>query len=151
MQLVLYILNGNHSNFLQVGLKYGSPVEDVITGLSIQCNGWKSVYFNPQRRGFLGVAPVTLEQVLIQHKRWSEGDLQILLSRYSPISYGHNKISLGLQMGYSTYCLWAPCSIPTLYYAIVPPIYFLHGISLYPDVRTLFFLFSLFTHSHPNY
>ncbi|KAF3329495.1 cellulose synthase-like protein E6 isoform X1 [Carex littledalei] len=124
----------------KVGLKYGCPVEDVITGLSIQCNGWKSVYFNPQRRGFLGVAPVTLEQILIQHKRWSEGNLQILLSRYSPVSYGRNKITLGLQMCYSIYCLWAPCSIPTLCYAIIPPIYFLHGISLFPDVSDSWFL-----------
>ncbi|KAJ4758031.1 hypothetical protein LUZ62_068406 [Rhynchospora pubera] len=124
----------------EVGLKYGCPVEDVITGLSIQCNGWKSVYFNPRQRGFLGIAPVTLEQVLVQHKRWSEGDFQIILSKYSPISYGRNKITIGLQMGYATYCLWAPCSIPTLYYAIIPPIYFLHGISLFPVASDCWFL-----------
>ncbi|RWW08076.1 hypothetical protein GW17_00028502 [Ensete ventricosum] len=49
-----------------MGLKYGSPVEDVITGLSIQCRGWKSIYFNASRIGFLGVAPVTLAQTLIK-------------------------------------------------------------------------------------
>ncbi|KAH7546946.1 hypothetical protein FEM48_Zijuj01G0255000 [Ziziphus jujuba var. spinosa] len=68
----------------EVGLKYGCPVEDVITGLSIQSKGWKSVYYNPPRKAFLGVAPTTLSQTLVQHKRWSEGDLQILLSKYSP-------------------------------------------------------------------
>ncbi|CAL5410300.1 unnamed protein product [Camellia sinensis] len=41
----------------EMGLKYGCPVEDVITGLAIQCRGWRSVYFNPERKGFLGVGP----------------------------------------------------------------------------------------------
>lgn len=70
-----------------MGLLYGCPVEDVITGLSIQCRGWKSVYFNPLRNAFLGVAPNTLPDILVQHKRWSEGDLQIFFSRYSPAWY----------------------------------------------------------------
>lgn len=118
----------------QVGLKYGCPVEDVITGLSIQCRGWKSVYFNPERKGFLGVAPTTLDQTLVQHKRWSQGDFQILLSEYSPIWYGLGKISLGLQMGYTTYCLWAPNCLATLYYSIIPSLYLFKGISLFPQV-----------------
>ncbi|KAE8660025.1 Cellulose synthase-like protein E1 [Hibiscus syriacus] len=32
----------------EMGLKYGCPLEDIITGLSIQCRGWRSVYFNPK-------------------------------------------------------------------------------------------------------
>ncbi|KAF9611343.1 hypothetical protein IFM89_030132 [Coptis chinensis] len=56
----------------EMGLKYGCPVEDVITGLAIQCRGWKSVYFYPTRTGFFGIAPITLAQTLVQHKRWSE-------------------------------------------------------------------------------
>ncbi|KAK1391587.1 cellulose synthase-like protein E6 [Heracleum sosnowskyi] len=70
----------------EVGLKYGCAVEDVITGLSIKYNGWKSVYYKPERKGFLGVAPTSLYPTLVQHKRWSGGDLQILLSKYSPDS-----------------------------------------------------------------
>ncbi|KAA3467354.1 Cellulose synthase-like protein E1 [Gossypium australe] len=58
----------------KMGLKYGCPVEDVITGLSIQCRGWKSMYYNPEKTAFLGVEPTTLAQILVQHKRWSEGD-----------------------------------------------------------------------------
>lgn len=120
---------------LQMGLKYGSPVEDVITGLSIQCRGWKSIYFNPSRTGFLGVAPVTLAQTLVQHKRWSEGDLQIFFSKYCPFIFGHDKITLGLKLAYTMYCLWSPCSLPTLYYVVILPMALLHYISLYPNVR----------------
>ncbi|KAF6148622.1 hypothetical protein GIB67_042581 [Kingdonia uniflora] len=39
----------------KMGLKYGYPVEDIIYGLAIQCRGWKFVYYNPDRRGLLGV------------------------------------------------------------------------------------------------
>uniref|UniRef100_A0A5B7C9R6 Putative cellulose synthase-like protein E1 n=1 Tax=Davidia involucrata TaxID=16924 RepID=A0A5B7C9R6_DAVIN len=124
----------------EMGLKYGCPVEDVITGLSIQCRGWKSIYFNPERKGFLGVAPTSLDQILVQHKRWSEGDLQILLSKYSPAWYGLGKISPGLLMGYCTYCLWAPNCLATLYYSIIPSLYLLKGISLFPQVSSPWFV-----------
>lgn len=120
---------------MQMGLKYGCPVEDVITGLSIQCRGWKSIYFNPERKGFLGVAATTLDQTLVQHKRWSEGDLQILLSKYSPVWYGLGKIDFGLVMGYCVYCLWSLNCFATLYYSIMPSLYLLKGVSLFPQVR----------------
>lgn len=124
----------------EMGLKYGCPVEDVITGLSIQCRGWKSVYFNPERKAFLGVAPTTLAQVLVQHKRWSEGDFQILLSKFSPAWYANGKISLGLQLGYCCYCFWAANCLAVLYYSIVPSLYLLRGISLFPQCSSLWFL-----------
>ncbi|KAJ6301785.1 hypothetical protein OIU77_015995 [Salix suchowensis] len=124
----------------EMGLKYGCPVEDVITGLSIQCKGWKSAYLNPERKAFLGLAPSTLPQVLVQHKRWSEGDFQILLSQYSPAWYAHGRISLGLQLGYCCYCLWAPNCLATLYYSIIPSLCLLKGISLFPQVSSPWFL-----------
>ncbi|KAF3453294.1 hypothetical protein FNV43_RR03734 [Rhamnella rubrinervis] len=120
----------------EMGLKYGCPVEDVITGLSIQSRGWKSLYYNPSRKAFLGVAPTTLPQTLLQHKRWSEGDFQILLSQYSPAWYAHNKISLGLQLGYCCYCFWAPNCLSVLYYSIVPSLYLLRGIPLFPQISS---------------
>ncbi|XVE50862.1 hypothetical protein DITRI_Ditri01bG0198100 [Diplodiscus trichospermus] len=117
----------------EMGLKYGCPVEDVITGLSIQCQGWKSVYFNPERKAFIGVATTTLAQILVQHKRWSEGDFQILLSKYSPAWYANGKISLGLQLGYCCYCFWASNCLAVLYYSIVPSLYLLRGTPLFPQ------------------
>ena len=147
LYLSLISNRANHSHtelfkflFLQMGLKYGCPVEDVITGLSIQCLGWKSVYLNPAQKAFLGVAPTTLEQTLVQHKRWSEGDLQILLSKYSPAWYGLGRISPGLKLGYCTYCLWPLNSLATLSYCIVPSLYLLHGIPLFPQVNSHHFL-----------
>ncbi|CAK7323342.1 unnamed protein product [Dovyalis caffra] len=120
----------------EMGLKYGCPVEDVITGLSIQCRGWRSVYFIPEREGFLGLAPTTLLQTLIQHKRWSEGDFQILLSRHSPFLLGHKRIPLRLQLSYCNYLLWATSWFGVLPYLVVPPFCLLRGISLFPKVSS---------------
>jgi cellulose synthase/poly-beta-1,6-N-acetylglucosamine synthase-like glycosyltransferase len=123
-----------------MGLKYGCLVEDVITGLAIQCRGWRSIYFNPERKGFLGVAPTTLLQSLIQHKRWSEGDFQIFASSHCPFLIGYKKIPLKLQITYCVYLLWAPSCLATLYYVTVPSLCLLRGISLFPEVRDFKFL-----------
>lgn len=129
----------------EMGLKYGCPVEDIITGLSIQCRGWKSVYFNPTRKGFLGTAPSTLTQLLVQHRRWSEGDLQIVLSKYGPLSFGTGRINVGLQIGYCLYCLWAVNSLATLCYVTVS---FQPSVSL--KITRYFLVFQVpgFGHTH---
>ncbi|XP_043691035.1 cellulose synthase-like protein E6 isoform X2 [Telopea speciosissima] len=124
----------------EMGLMYGCPVEDIITGLAIQCRGWKPIHYNPDRPGFLGTAPTTLLQHLVQFKRWSEGMFQIFLSKYCPFLYGQGKIKLGLQMGYCVYCLWAANALPTLYYVFVPSLCFFNGISLFPKMSSLWFL-----------
>uniref|UniRef100_A0ACD5YGY1 Uncharacterized protein n=1 Tax=Avena sativa TaxID=4498 RepID=A0ACD5YGY1_AVESA len=117
-----------------IGLKYGYPAEDIITGLAIHCRGWMSVHNNPPRAAFLGVAPTTLAQTLLQHKRWSDGAFSIFLSKYCSFLFGHGKIKLRHQMGYSIYGLWAPNSLPTLYYVIIPSLALLKGTSLFPEI-----------------
>ncbi|KAB1221657.1 Cellulose synthase-like protein E6 [Morella rubra] len=108
--------------------------------LAIQCRGWRSIYFNPKRAGFLGLAPTTLLQSLVQNKRWSEGDFQIFASRYCPFVYGYGKIPVKLQLSYCTYLLWAPNCLASLYYAAVPSLCLLRGISLFPEFSNLWVL-----------
>lgn len=124
-----------------MGLKYGCPVEDIISGIDILCRGWKSIYYNPERKGFLGLAPSTLLQSLVQHKRWIAGDFQILLSKYSPLLYGHGKIPLPLQISYTQYMLWAPTSLVWLYYYVVPSLCLLKGVALFPEVTNPYTLY----------
>ncbi|CAA7015427.1 unnamed protein product [Microthlaspi erraticum] len=124
----------------EMGLKYGCPVEDVITGLAIQCRGWKSAYLTPKKKAFVGVAPTNLHQMLVQQRRWSEGDFQILLSEYSPVWYGQGKIGLGLILGYCCYCLWAPSSVPLLVYSVLTCLCLLKGIPLFPKVWSSWFI-----------
>lgn len=124
----------------EVGLSYGCLVEDVLTGLSIKSRGWKSVYFNPERKGFLGVAAGTLDQTLVQHKRWSEGDTQIMLSKYDLIWQSIGKISFRLLMAYFVYFLWACNCFATIYYSLIPSLYLLKGVPLLPQVSSMWFL-----------
>ncbi|PON57641.1 Cellulose synthase [Parasponia andersonii] len=130
----------------EMGLIYGCLVEDVLTGLVIQCRGWRSVYCCPERKAFLGAAPTTLLQTLVQHKRWAEGDLQILLSRYCPLTYGYQKIPIRLQLSYFLYLLWPLNCLPSLYYIIVPSLCLLKGISLFPQMSDIWVVpfFSVF-------
>ncbi|KAK2638925.1 hypothetical protein Ddye_026720 [Dipteronia dyeriana] len=95
----------------KMGLIYGFAVEDVVTGLTIQCRGWKSVFYNPKRAAFLVMAPTTLDISLIQFKRWSDGLFQIFLSKYCPFIYGHGKIKFGAQTGYCIFLLSATVSL----------------------------------------
>ncbi|XP_062193265.1 cellulose synthase-like protein E6 [Phragmites australis] len=120
----------------EIGVKYGCPVEDVITGLAIHCRGWESVYINPPRAAFIGVGPTTVAQTILQHKRWSEGNFSIFLSKYCPFIFGHGNTRLRHQMGYSIYGLWAPNSLPTLYYCIIPSLGLLKGTPLYPEIMS---------------
>ncbi|KAL3820845.1 hypothetical protein ACJIZ3_006750 [Penstemon smallii] len=120
----------------EMGLKYGCPVEDVITGFSIKCRGWRSICFNPKKRGFLGVAPTTLLQSLIQHTRWSGGQFQIFLSKYCPFIYGYGKIPLKLQISYIIYNLWAANCVATLFYVVIPSFCLLKGIILFPQLSS---------------
>ncbi|CAB4282033.1 unnamed protein product [Prunus armeniaca] len=69
---------------LQIGLKYGCPVEDVITGLSIQCRRCRSVYCNPTRQAFLGIAPTALSQTLVQvSSRWLIPFAYVIFAKYT--------------------------------------------------------------------
>ncbi|KAK2652674.1 hypothetical protein Ddye_012530 [Dipteronia dyeriana] len=101
------------------------------------CGKKYSQEFNPERKAFMGLAPTTLLQSLVQHKRWSEGNLQIFLSEYCPYLYGHKKIPLKLQLGYSIYSFWAVNSFATLYYVSVPSLCLLRGIALFPKISSL--------------
>ncbi|CAM0951857.1 unnamed protein product [Alopecurus aequalis] len=120
----------------EIGLKYGCPVEDVITGLAIHCRGWESVCNSPTIPAFMGVGPSTLAQTLLQHKRWSEGNLTIFLSKYCPFLFGYGKMKLRHQMGYCIYGLWAPNSLATLYYVIIPPLALLKDNPLFPEITS---------------
>ncbi|XP_054818246.1 cellulose synthase-like protein E1 [Prosopis cineraria] len=124
----------------EMGVLYGCAVEDVITGLSIHSKGWKSVYCNPERKAFLGAPVTTLEQVLVQQKRWAEGEFQILVSKYSPPWHAYGKLSLGHQMVYSHYCFWSTNTLPILCYCVVPSLCLLKGVPLFPEISSPWFI-----------
>ncbi|XP_057515796.1 cellulose synthase-like protein E6 isoform X1 [Amaranthus tricolor] len=123
----------------EMGLKYGCAIEDILTGLGIHCRGWKSVMMNPERRAFLGVAPITLIDSLIQHNRWTAGWVEIMLY-HSSLLFQLARLRFGLFLGYLHYNFWAFNCFATFYYCIIPSLYMLKGTSLFPEISSTWFL-----------
>ncbi|KAK1258046.1 Cellulose synthase-like protein G3 [Acorus gramineus] len=72
---------------LEIGFWYGSLVEDFYTGYQLNCEGWKSVFCDPDEPAFLGDVPSRLNDVLSQHKRWMIGLLEVAFSKHNPLIY----------------------------------------------------------------
>ncbi|GKV42297.1 hypothetical protein SLEP1_g49711 [Rubroshorea leprosula] len=125
---------------------YHSLVEDVFTGFTLHCKGWRSVYLNPRRPQFLGTGITSLNDRLVQGTRWAAGCAEICFSRFSPLIYGpQQRMSLLQTMGYAEVTF-----IPLLYstsvwcFATIPQLCLLNGIPLYPEVSSPYFSVFLF-------
>ncbi|XVF51278.1 hypothetical protein PTKIN_Ptkin04bG0172200 [Pterospermum kingtungense] len=128
----------------KMGFRYGSLVEDFYTGYRLQCDGWRSIFCNPERAAFLGNVPINLLDVLNQCKRWAVGLLEISSSQYSPITFGTRSMNLLMGLGYSHYSFWPILSIPVTIYAFLPQLALLNGVSVFPKISEPWFLLYLF-------
>lgn len=118
-----------------VGFRYGSLVEDFYTGYQLQCEGWESIFCDPERPAFLGEVPITLHDALSQTKRWIIGLLEIVFSAHCPVTFGVKHGSLLLGMCYSHNSFWSSWSIPLITYGILPQIALLHhNCPLFPNL-----------------
>ncbi|KAK1258045.1 Cellulose synthase-like protein G1 [Acorus gramineus] len=70
--------------FLCVGVVVNClPVYEAM----MNCEGWKSVFCDPDEPAFLGDVPSRLNDVLSQHKRWMIGLLEVAFSKHNPLIY----------------------------------------------------------------
>lgn len=116
-----------------MGFRYGSLVEDFNTGYRIQCQGWRSVFCNPIRPAFLGGSPITLHDTLNQMKRWSIGNLDVIISKYNPLLFGVRSMNSLQAICYGHYALWPIWSIPIIIYSFLPQLALInssHAISM---------------------
>lgn len=120
---------------MQMGYKYGSVAEDFFTGLRLQYEGWRSIYCNPDRPAFLGDAPISFMEMLIQQKRWCIGLYQVGISKYSPLTFGIKTLGPLPALCYSNYAFWAIWGIPITVYAFLPQLALLNNLSIFPKVR----------------
>ncbi|OMO79812.1 Cellulose synthase [Corchorus capsularis] len=127
----------------KMGFRYGSLVEDFFTGFRLHCDGWRSVFCNPERAAFLGNAPINLSDVLNQCKRWAVGLLEMGFSEYSPITFGTRSIGL-MGLGYSHYSFWPLYAIPVTIYSFLPQLALLNGVSVFPKISEPWFFLYLF-------
>eukprot|EP00261_Vitis_vinifera_P001421 XP_002264728.3 PREDICTED: cellulose synthase-like protein G3 isoform X5 [Vitis vinifera] len=118
----------------KMGFRYGSLVEDLYTSCLLQCEGWKSIYCNPKRPAFLGESPINLHDFLNQTMRWSVGLLEVAFSRYSPITFGVQSISLLSGLCFAHYTFWAIWAIPVTIYAFLPQLALLNSASIFPKI-----------------
>ncbi|RVX04108.1 Cellulose synthase-like protein G3 [Vitis vinifera] len=118
----------------EMGLRYGSLVEDFYTGYLLQCKGWKSIFCNPKRPAFLGNSPINLHSILNQIMRWSVGLLEVAFCRYSPITFGVKSINPLTGLCYAHFAFWSIWSIPITIYAFVPQLALLNYASIFPKM-----------------
>ncbi|XP_062074607.1 cellulose synthase-like protein G3 isoform X1 [Humulus lupulus] len=128
----------------KVGVRYGSLVEDFFTSYHLQCEGWKGIFCNPKRAAFYGDSPITLIDVLTQHKRWAIGLLEVLFSKYCPIIFGTRFMGLIMGFAYSHNSLWPIWSIPGVIYAFLPQLALINGVSVFPKVSEPLFILYIF-------
>ncbi|KAL0388458.1 UNVERIFIED_CONTAM: Cellulose synthase-like protein G1 [Sesamum radiatum] len=137
-------INDGKQRYVWVGFRYISVVEDYFTGFIMHCKGWISVYFDPSKPGFFGEIPISLGEILVQQTRWSVGFYQVTLSRFSPLIYGLLRMSTAQSMCYAEFPYSQFYFISFYVVALIPQLYLIRGISLYPEVSSPFFIVFLF-------
>ncbi|XP_017240204.1 cellulose synthase-like protein H1 [Daucus carota subsp. sativus] len=122
----------------EVGWKYGSQSEDILTGLGIHRKGWKSMYCATEPASFLRCAASTVPGTMIQSKRWATVPLEIFLSSMRPISDTLNgNLSLRQCLAYMWLLTWSLRSIPELVYSLLPAYCIISGSRFLPEVSEL--------------
>ncbi|KAJ4851579.1 hypothetical protein Tsubulata_032635, partial [Turnera subulata] len=126
----------------RIGFRYGSLVEDFYTGYWLHCEGWRSVFCNPERAAFYGETPVIFFDVLDQQKRWAVGLLEVVFHRHNPLTFGVKAMGLLMGLMYSFYSFWSLWCIPITTYALLPHLALLNNVYVFPKVsEPLFFLY----------
>ena len=119
---------------MQVGFRYDSVAEDVMTAIYLQNHGWRSVYLNPTRPQFLGTTTTNLNEVLVQGTRWNAGVLDVGLSKYCPLICRPSRMQFLQKLATSWINFYPIDCLALLGFSVIPPLCFLYGITLYPKV-----------------
>ncbi|RZC53775.1 hypothetical protein C5167_012637 [Papaver somniferum] len=128
----------------KIGFRYGSLVEDYFTGYQLNCEGWDSVFYHPDRAAFWGDTPISFDGSLSQNKRWSVGTLEVAFSKYTPIIFGTKARGILMGLAYSHYAFWGTWCIPITVYAFIPQLALLNGVSPFPKVSDPWFYLYVF-------
>jgi cellulose synthase/poly-beta-1,6-N-acetylglucosamine synthase-like glycosyltransferase len=127
----------------QLGWRYGTTTEDLLTGLRIHEKGWRSVYHILNPSAFLWCAPSGGPATMNQQKRWATSMLEILLSKNCPIfATLFGKLQLRQGFAYLWLFSWGLQPIPELCYAALPVYSIITNSHLLPKVMT--------NYNHPN-
>ncbi|KAL5989411.1 hypothetical protein ACLOJK_010302 [Asimina triloba] len=134
----------------KLGMRYGSLVEDFYTGYKLHCEGWESVFCNPEKAAFLGDVPINLNDVLSQTKRWCVGLLEVFYSQFSPATFGASRLPAPVAICYTHHSLWSAWSVPLTIYAFLPQLALLAQIPLFPKISNTWCFLYLYLFIAPN-
>ncbi|KAL8088060.1 hypothetical protein AgCh_037994 [Apium graveolens] len=120
----------------EVGWKYGSQAEDLLTGIGIHSKGWRSMYCTTNPASFMGCAPSTGPDTMIQTKRWATGLLEVLLSSNTPIlATIKGNLQIRQCLAYMWLLSWGLRSIPELVYSLLPAYCIITGSHFLPKAN----------------
>ena len=130
-----------------MGWLYGSIVEDVLLGLEIHKNGWRSERCFLDPIGFAGYAPGDFPSAMTQQKRWAAGLLKIFFSKHCPILCTlFGKVQFRECFAYLWIIQWGQRSIFEVCYAalcahcLISNANFLPQVSIYYSFLLLFLI-----------
>ncbi|RVW55864.1 Cellulose synthase-like protein G2 [Vitis vinifera] len=129
-----YLPNISNGGDSQVGVLYHSVSEDVVTGYTLHCKGWTSVFCVPSRPQFVGSSVTNLNDLLVQGTRWSSGLVDVGISKFCPFIYGPLKMSFLENICYSELSFFPFYFLPVWCFGTIPQLCLFHGIPLYPEV-----------------
>ncbi|XP_073026127.1 LOW QUALITY PROTEIN: cellulose synthase-like protein G3 [Primulina eburnea] len=128
----------------KIGFRYGSLVEDFYTGYRLHCEGWRSIFCNPERPAFLADNPISLNDMITQQKRWAVGLFEVAFSKYSPLTFGTRFLGPLMTHCYCYYAFGPMMSFPITIYAFLPQLTLLNNISIFPKVSDPWFFLYVF-------
>ncbi|KAG6487611.1 hypothetical protein ZIOFF_056201 [Zingiber officinale] len=114
-----------------IGFRYGSLVEDFHTGYRLQCEGWRSVFCNPERAAFVGDVPKNLNDAISQMRRWVVGLYEVGFSRHNPLSYGVRKASFPVGLIYAHCVFLGVWCVPLMIYGLLPQLALINRVPLF--------------------
>ncbi|KAG4184740.1 hypothetical protein ERO13_A09G189501v2 [Gossypium hirsutum] len=148
LSLAHHVASCNYENETKwgskTGFRYGSLVEDFYTSYRLHCEGWKSLFCNPERAAFLGNVPITLFDGVNQCKRWCIGLFEVAFSKYNPLTFGSQYMGLLMSLGYSHYAFCSFWCIPVTFYSFLPQLTLLNQVSIFPKISEPWFFLYVF-------
>ncbi|GMI96249.1 cellulose synthase like G3, ARABIDOPSIS THALIANA CELLULOSE SYNTHASE-LIKE G3 [Hibiscus trionum] len=126
------------------GIRYGSLVEDFFTSFRLHCEGWESMFCNPERAAFLGDVPIALFDFLSQCKRWCIGAFEITFSKYNTLIFGSQSMGVLTSLAYSHYACWPIWCVPVTIYSFLPQLALLNQVTFFPKMSEPWFFLYVF-------
>lgn len=123
----------------EVGGICGTTItEDAETAFQLHSRGYNSIYIN--RPMVCGLSPESYDDYVVQHSRWAQGMVQMLVLNNPLKTKG---LSLPQKIVYFNSCMFWLFGFPRFIYFIAPAMYLVLGLNIYHASWLQIFAFTL--------